>query len=133
MIEKINTWKYKALGIFMDGGTLSIIFDNQYEEAKVVSLVQHMIVEYYEELNEIPARIYIDGQIIEKRSELEFSLIQFLENEVIKRMSTNEKVLLKEKLKFIKSDEYLNFIPKKLELSEKRKNYLNSLKSKSSK
>ena len=112
----------------MDGGTLSIIFTNPNDESKVVKLGQHMIAEYYEELNGLPARIYIDGQIIEKRSEVEHSLIQYLENTVLEEMAVNEKELLKEKLTFIKSNAYLNFIPVKLELSEKRKKYLKSNK-----
>jgi len=132
LTEKIKTWKYKTLGISMDGGTLSIVFTNPTDDSKVITLGQHMIAEYYEGLNGLPARIYIDGQIIEKRSEAEYTLIQFLEKKVLEELAINEKELLTEKLAFIKSDAYLNFIPVKLELSEKRKNYLNSTNTESS-
>lgn len=124
--KEIKTWKYETIGVAMDGGTLSIIFTNLYGESKIVTLCQHMIAEYYEELTPLPARIYIDGKMIEKRSEAEYALIQFLENEVLEEMAIDEQKILTEKLTFVKSDTYLNYTPVKLKLTDRRKNYLNS-------
>ena len=108
----------------MDGGTLLLIFKNPSSERKEISLVQNMRAEYYEELEDPPARIFIDGQIVEKRSELEEFLIEFLENDVSKKISKDELKLLQKKISFIKSNEYFSFAPIKLELTEKRKKYI---------
>jgi len=108
----------------MDGGTLSLIFDVNSEDSKEITLGQHMIVEYYEEYGGPPGRIYIDGQIVEKRSDLEQSIVEFIENDVLATMEARERQLLAEKLSFIKSDDYLNFVPIKMKMSEKRRKYL---------
>jgi len=121
IIENINFWHYKKMGVCMDGGTLTLIFLTPSGETKEVSLGQNMIADYYEEIGNLPARIYIDGQIVEKRSKTEKSLIEFLETNVATKMSKDELELLNEKITFINSDEYINFTPNNLELSVKRK------------
>lgn len=120
-IENINSWHYKSMGAFMDGGTLVLTFETPSGEIKEVFLVQNMIANYYEEINNIPGRIYIDGQIVEKRSNIERSLIEYLENNVTKHLSEEDLELLNSSIGFIKSDGYLKFIPNKLEMSAKRK------------
>lgn len=122
--EVINTWKYKTLSVFMDGGSLSLFFLTPSGETKQISLGQNVFTEYYEEFGQVPARIYIDGQIVEKRSKTERILIEYLETNLINLLSKDEAKLLAPKIKFYKSEEYFNFKPVKLELSAKRKKYL---------
>lgn len=122
--ENINYWDYKTMGVCMDGGSLSLIFLTTSGETKVVSLSQNVVADYYEEFDNLPARIYIDGEIVEKRSKEEKILIEYLENNVAKKMSKDELEMLNKKITFIKSDEYVNYTPIKLEISEKREKYL---------
>ena len=127
-IKQISSWKYRTIGVAMDGGTLSLIFTNTQDEEIEVHLGQHVNEEYYPELSVPPARICINGQIIDKRSKTEDSLIELLEKMIEDEIIKNGRELIIEKLDFIKSDAYLSFKPIKLELSEKRKKYLESLK-----
>ncbi len=112
------------MGVCMDGGSLILIFLTTSGETKEVILSQNISAEYYEEFDYLPARIYIDGEIVEKRSKDEKILIEYLEHKVANKMSKDVLELMNAKISFIKSDEYVYYIPVKREISEKRKKYL---------
>ncbi|MBK7807314.1 MAG: hypothetical protein IPJ51_13560 [Saprospiraceae bacterium] len=58
--------KIKDVGVCMDGGSkvISIIHPSQGE--KTIWLMQHIIPEYYEEIDKFPGRVYIDNYIVQK-------------------------------------------------------------------
>ncbi|MFK7809166.1 MAG: hypothetical protein AB8F74_15290 [Saprospiraceae bacterium] len=123
IIKYLSTWKYLTMGVYMDGGTLALIFKNESNDKKQIILCQNINVNYYEELEDnIPGRVYVENQLIEKRSLDEKAVVTFLENLLNNLINKSDQRLLSEKLSFIKSDNYVNFVPVKLELSEKRKN-----------
>jgi len=125
-LKQINSWKYKSISVYMDGGSISLIFDTPNGETREILLSQHVSSKYYAELSFIPSTLFINGQIIEKRSEAEKLIIKFLENICSNKVEKNCQELLYEKILYLKSKKHLQFVPTKLELSEKRKKYLNS-------
>jgi len=114
--------KIKDVGVCMDGGSkvISIIHPRQGE--KTIWLMQHIIPEYYEEISKIPGRIYIDKNLIEKRSQTEFQIIEFLKKEMNTNLSDDVIEMLKQKLDWIESDKYTTFNPIIKELSVARRN-----------
>lgn len=115
--------KIKDVGFWMDGGSISIPIIHPSQGAKTIWLMQHMIPEYCEEISEIPGRIYIDKNLVEKRSDTEFQIIEFLKKEMNTNL-TDVVEILQQKLDWIESDKYITFNPIKKELSLARRNAL---------
>jgi len=116
--------KIKDVGVCMDGGSkvISIIHPSQGE--KTIWLMQHIIPEYYEEIDKFPGRVYIDDYLVEKRSPYESGIIEFLKKEMNTNLSDDVIEMLKQKLQWIESDKYITFNPIKKELSVARRNAL---------
>lgn len=115
--------KIKDVGVCMDGGSIVIFIIHPSLEEKTIWLMQHMIPEYCEEISEIPGRIYIDKNLVEKRSDTEFQIIEFLKKEMNTNL-TDVVEILQQKLDWIESNEYATFNPTKKELSVARRNAL---------
>jgi len=124
---ELKDWKYNTIGISMDGGTLCIECIDSKNQRVTIALIQHLMPEYTPEMDPtIPGRIYLKGELVDKRSTLEEAIIEFLEESVYKIMPTG-KESLHSAIEFIKSDRYLSFIPIKKQLSENRRQYLKSI------
>ena len=120
----MEDWKYINMGATLDGGSLTLLFENSKNQEQTILFVQNVFREYYEELSTaLPGRIYINSQLIDKRSKEENEIIDFLQDLLLPMLNDSERSLLVEKINWIKSKDYLNFEPIKLELSEKRKRY----------
>ena len=116
---------FDKMGISMDGGTISIHCVHKLKEKLIIRLLQHQSPKYYEEISKIPGRIYINDTLVEIRSNIENEVMTFLER-ITSSSQVDEGVeLLNQKIKFIKSKNYITFKPKKMILSDNRKANLN--------
>jgi len=121
--SKMNNWKLKNIGISLDGGTTTLICLNELGIEIVIEMVQNVSTQYTEEISKIPGRIYIDNELVEKRSEIESELLNNLETKIVPNLEGINKERILRKIRFIRSQKYLDLKPEKLELSEKRKEY----------
>ncbi len=116
--------KIKDVGVCMDGGSIVIFIIHPSHGEKTIWLMQHIIPEYYEELDKFPGRVYIDNYLVEKKSQYESEIIEFLKKEMNKNLSDDVIEMLKQKLEWIESDKYITFNPIKKKLSMARRNAL---------
>lgn len=116
--------KIKNVGVCMDGGSIVISIIHLSQGEKTIWLMQHIIPEYYEEIDKLPGRVYIDNYLVEKGSTNESGIIEFLKKEITTNLSDDVIEMLKQKLDWIESDEYATFNPTKKKLSEARRNAL---------
>jgi hypothetical protein len=114
-------WTLLEIGVWMDGGSITLKCRNENGIVSSIDIVQHVILEYYPELEEIPGRIYVDEIIIEKRSQVESNLVIFLRN-LEKGINLEDEIeLLSTCLKFILSTEYEELSPVQKILSKSRR------------
>ncbi len=122
MKYNLNNYDFKELATWMDGGSITLYFINKNNEELSIHIQQHIIHEYYQEISNIPGRIYLNDSIINKRSSTEKLILQFLKENIINKLDGLERKILIEKIQWITSNEYEIFSPIKLELSASRKN-----------
>ncbi|MDF1699207.1 MAG: hypothetical protein P1U56_25355 [Saprospiraceae bacterium] len=121
----MDSWKLKQFGVFMDGGSLLLEFEDSLGTTHSLNFVQAVILEYYEEINNyIPGRIYLNKRLIEKRSNEEAFILDAIKKYLLDSFNSDEKELILEKIAFVESNRYLELQPIKKELSAKRKAYL---------
>ncbi|WP_196888413.1 hypothetical protein [Aureivirga sp. CE67] len=125
MYLNLEEYNFKELFAWMDGGSITILLEHSKYEDINITFQQHVLKDYYEELNKIPGRIYLNEEIVVKRSETEKSILEFLKNNSTQKSSELKKEMIIEEIKWIESKEYIDFTPNKLELSEARKKLLN--------
>lgn len=121
MIYKRNKWQFKELAVWMDGGSSTIYFTDDKNKEQRIDIQQHTSIEYYEELSNVPGRIYVNDEIIDKRSIAEFAIVAFLKEFVIFNVKGLEKDILIEQINWIESKAYVELEPIKLAMSEARK------------
>ncbi len=78
MKYNLNEWKFKELVAWMDGGSTTLYFIDDNHQEQTIEIQQHVSKEYYKELSKIPGRLYINDEIIEKRSISEGTILKFL-------------------------------------------------------
>lgn len=126
--NSIHSWNYKTTEISIDGGSLTLVFDDLNGEEHVLVFVQHLNLKYYNGLKDkLPGRIYINDFLIEKRSKQESTILQYLEDDLLKNERFSQKTLLLQKIEFIKSDKFITNIPINQNLSEVRRKYIDSI------
>jgi hypothetical protein len=98
------------LAAWMDGGSVTLKCENLIGQKFEIEFYQNMILDYFP--GKIPGRLYLNQNRIEVRSELEKSIIASLETaelEYDKSLPEYPFVveLLKEKIDYVKSNQYL--------------------------
>jgi hypothetical protein len=111
------------VGICMDGGSIVIFLTHPDHGEIIIYLMQHIICQYNEEIDKLPGRIYINNNLIPKRSDTEFQIIEFLKKEMNANL-TDVVEILQQKLDWIESDKYITFNPIKKELLAAKRNAL---------
>ncbi len=107
----------------MDGGSIVIFLTHPDHGEIIIYLMQHIICQYNEEIDKLPGRIYINNNLIPKRSDTEFQIIEFLKKEMNANL-TDVVEILQQKLDWIESDKYITFNPIKKELLAAKRNAL---------
>lgn len=97
----------KELIAWMDGGSVTLVCKNEKSQEFKIHFTQNVNFEIPEGNNELPGRLYLNGDLIEQRSKIERILIDALVNRVVLGVGRLEKKLLNEKINYIKSTEYL--------------------------
>lgn len=124
MKYNLTEYVFKELATWMDGGSITLYFESEMNEKLTIDLQQFVLKEYHEEISKIPGRVYLNDKIIDKRSSAEKSILEFLKSNILKKLIGLEKEILMKQIQWVESKEYMNFVPKKLELSESRKKEL---------
>ena len=126
--NSIHSWNYRTTEISEDGGSLTLGFEDLDGQEQILVFVQHTNLKYYQGLKDkLPGRIYINDFLIGKRSQQEATILQYLEENLLKDESFSEASLLLQKIAFIKSDPFLTNTPINQELSEVRRKYIESI------
>ncbi len=102
----------------MDGGSLTLICENEKKQEFKIHFTQNVIWETIKELK-LPGRIYFNDKLINQRSKIENSIIKNIENANFKDLSELKKGILKEKVQYVKSERYLKDISR-VKFSERR-------------
>lgn len=121
MKYKLDEWKFKELNTWMDGGSITMNYTDNNGLNHTIEIVQNVSEEYYEEISKIPGRVYINNDVVDKRSNHEESILEQLGKDIEDQNTEHDEEIVKEKIKWIKSKQYLEFEPIKLTISEKRK------------
>lgn len=124
MNYNLSEYKFKELVTWMDGGSITLYFKSNKNEELAIDLQQFIINEYYEGISKIPGRIYLNGKMIDKRSLTEELILEFLNCNVLNKVTGLEKEILIKQIHWIESKDYIEHNPIKLELSESRKKEL---------
>ena len=124
MKYNLKEYKFKQTGTCMDGGSKIIEVINSHKQVLTIWLMQHITIEYYEEISKIPGRIYLDDYLVEKRSQTEKEVIDFLRTKIINDLRLNSSNDIIDKILWIESEDYEHLSPNKLKLSEARKRFL---------
>ena len=117
-------WKFKELSTWMDGGSVTVNYTDKNRLNNTIEIVQNVTAEYYEEISKIPGRVYVNNDLINKRSNQEDTVLQQLSKDLENHNTELDKEVIKEKIDWINSTQYLEFEPTKLIMSEKRKKQL---------
>ncbi len=97
-IEDVLAW--------MDGGSITLKCKNELGQEFEIEFVQNVIWEV-SELQNIPGRIYLNGELILQRSQLESDIILSLSKSHVKSSDPFDKQMIDERLEYVKSEEYL--------------------------
>lgn len=124
MKYNLKEYKFKEMGVCMDGGSKIIDVINPNKQGLTIWLMQHISIDYYEEISKIPGRIYLDDYLVENRSQTEKEVINFLQMEVVNAIGLDFSKAIIDKILWIESEAYEHLSPNKLKLSDARKRFL---------
>ena len=124
MKYNLKEYKFKEMGVCMDGGSKIIDVINPNKQGLTIWLMQHISIDYYEEISKIPGRIYLDDYLVEKGSQTEKEVINFLQMEVVNAIGLDFSKAIIDKILWIESEAYEHLSPNKLKLSDARKRFL---------
>ena len=102
---KLKT-EFLELQSWMDGGSLTLVCLNKKKQEFKIHFVQNVIWEILEN-SKLSGRIYFNDKLVEQRSELEKLIIKNIDNSTLIYLSKLEKEILKEKIQYVKSKQYL--------------------------
>ena len=112
----------------MDGGSVTVNYTDKYGLNNTIEIVQNVTAEYYEEISKIPGIIYVNNDLIDKRSNQEDTVVQQLSRDLENHNTELDKDVIKEKIDWINLTQYLEFEPTKLIMSENEKSNLEIVK-----
>ena len=112
----------------MDGGSVTVNYTDKYGLNNTIEIVQNVTAEYYEEISKIPGIIYVNNDLIDKRSNQEDTVVQQLSRDLENHNTELDKDVIKEKIDWINSTQYLEFEPTKLIMSVNEKSNLEIVK-----
>ncbi len=124
MKYNLQNWKFKELGTWMDGGSITLYFNDHTNQKYTIDLEQYINPRYYEGATKIPGRIYLNTEIVTKRSDVEISILKYLKENVVESLTGLDKNILITQIRWIESEEYIDLIPIQLILKEERKKQL---------
>lgn len=124
MKYNLSKYEFKKLATWMDGGSMTLYFTNETNEELTIDFQQFIITEYYEEISKMPGRIYLNNEIIDKRSSTERLILEFLNENILNKLTELEKEILRKQINWIESKDYVTLTLIKLELSKSRKKEL---------
>ena len=128
MKYKFYTWNFREMGVWMDGGSITLYFTNAINQELTIDLQQYVSKDFFEKISKIPGRVYLQGEIVEKRSIIENSTLKHLKQNVVGKLRGLDKDILTDQIHWIESEKYMDLKPHKLTLSEARKRELESNK-----
>jgi hypothetical protein len=91
---------------FIDGGTLQLKCVNQ-GQSFIIEIMQSAILQMYDWEERISGRLYLNGVIVEQRSDLENQIIENIRNSNQSNLDKLDIRMVNEKIDYIKSNEYL--------------------------
>lgn len=97
-IKEVQTW--------MDGGSVTLNCIDEKGLKFQIEFIQNVAWEIYD-TQRLPGRVYLEGEIVDQRSEIEIFIINLLD-EALVRLNKDEQIILKEKLSYIGSKDYLD-------------------------
>ncbi len=106
MIDFNSKIEIKELVIWMDGGSITLKCKNNLNREFEIEFVQNISWDLYDFLN-IPGRIYLDKKLVNQRSDLEEKILCGLKEAKFSSKSSLDQKILKEKLDYVNSEEYL--------------------------
>jgi len=124
MNYNFKDWKFKELKVWMDGGSITLNYVDQNNRIQTIEVIQNISKSYSKELSKIPGRIYINNMLLEKRSKKEPEVIEQLKTSIESQHDELHKQIVKEKIDWIESNEYVEMKPTLTKLSKKRRQYL---------
>ncbi|WP_025665521.1 hypothetical protein [Aquimarina megaterium] len=98
LIQELSAW--------MDGGSVTLHCMNKKKQEFEIEFVQNVnwnILEF----EKLPGRIYLNGNLISQRSDMEEKLIGNLETAALINSSDLDETILKEKIDYIKSEQFI--------------------------
>ncbi|WP_408023466.1 hypothetical protein [Tenacibaculum sediminilitoris] len=101
--SKINIIDFQT---WMNGGSLTLLCEDENEEKFKIDFVQNVFFERDKNLK-LPGRIYLNDTLIQQRSENEYDIIHNLENLDLNSLKKLEKKILRDKIMYMKSNQYL--------------------------
>ncbi len=104
----------KEMATWMDGGSITLYCENIHGQEFVIHFVQNVQWDILK-FEKLPGRIYLDGNLIPQRSELEKKLIQGLCNCKFVKASDLDSRILKEQMDYLKSEQYI-LDPKRIQI-----------------
>jgi len=124
MKYNFDEWVFKELYAWMDGGSIKLNYTDKNGLNNTIEIVQNVTKEYYEEISKIPGRVYVNNNLVDKRSNQENSILEQLRKDIENQNTELDEKLVKEIIEWIKSKQYLEFESVKLIMTEKRKQQL---------
>lgn len=106
MIDFESKIEIEELLAWMDGGSITLKCRNNLNQEFEIEFVQSVSWDLYESLN-IPGRIYLDKKLIPQRSGLETKIVNALKGAEFHSKDSLDQKILKEKLDYVNSEEYL--------------------------
>ena len=106
MIDFGSKIEIEELLAWMDGGSITLKCRNEQNQEFEIEFVQNVSWDLHESLN-IPERIYLNKKLIDQRSELETKIVNALKTAEFKSKDSLDQKMLKEKLDYVNSDNYL--------------------------
>jgi len=103
VIQELKAW--------MDGGSVTLDCKNDKGQRFEIEFVQEVVLNP-REFNKIPGRLYFNGKLVDERSDLERKILENLEKAKLKNFTKLEENILNEKIKYIKSEQFLLNIKK---------------------
>ena len=91
---------------WMDGGSVTLICKNDLGQHFEIEFVQSVILNP-RIVTKIPGRLYFDKKLVSERSDLEKVLLKNLEEAEMKNLTELDMQILEERIKYVKSDQYL--------------------------
>ena len=107
MIDFNSKIEIEQLLAWMDGGSITLKCRNDRNQKFEIEFTQNLVWDF-KEPRKIPGRLYVNGELIEQRSQIEKDILENIKAADKSHLDSKSIAMIAEKISYIESEDYMN-------------------------